>query len=209
MGDFNCVLKGEEGSSESGVSECFANWVSQRGLIDLGFIGQSFTWNHGGSLSTRHSARLDRGMCDDQWRRIFPKAMVKHLSHSYSDHCPLLLTLDLGKEKRLGERPFRFQSMWLRHKDFMGWMKNEWKFKGNFTTTLREFRSKLESWNKDTFGNVFQRNKRNMLRLEGVQRVLERGASEAILRLENKLKLKRQELLIQEEILWLQNSRNE
>lgn len=119
MGEFNCVLQGVVRSSGSGVSECFANWVLQQGLIDLGFTRQKFTWNHGGSLSTRHLGSLDRGFCDDRWRRSFPKATVKHLSHSYSDHCPLFLTLDTGKEGCFGERPFRFQAMRLLHKDFM------------------------------------------------------------------------------------------
>lgn len=135
--------------------------------------------------------------------------MVKHLSHSYSDHCPLLLTLDPGKERKLGERPFRFQAMWLRHKNFIRWMKEEWCFEGNLLAGLRDFRAKLESWNKNTFGNVFQRKRRNMLRLEGVQRSLERGVSEPMSRLEGKLKLERKELLIQEELLWLQKSRND
>lgn len=51
MGDFDCILK--ERSLGSGVSDSFANWVVQRGLIDLGFIVQKFTWSHGGNVSTR------------------------------------------------------------------------------------------------------------------------------------------------------------
>lgn len=103
MGDFNCILKGEEQSSGSDVSKCFANWVLQRGLIDLDFSGRRFTWNHGGNVSTRRSTRLDRGLCDDDWQRSFPRAMIKHLSHSYYDHCPLLLCLDPGKGICIGK----------------------------------------------------------------------------------------------------------
>lgn len=49
------------------------------------------------------------------------------------------------------------------------------------------------------FGNVFQRKKQNTLR-----RVIE-----AMLNLERKLKVEKRELLLQEEILWLQKSRND
>lgn len=87
-------------------------------------------------------------------------------------------------------------------------MKDMWSYKGDLAAALAKFKTELEAWNRDTFGNVFQRKKRNMLRLEGVQRSLERGVNEATLRLERKLRLERQKLLIQEEILWSQKSRN-
>lgn len=48
-----------------------------------------------------------------------------------------------------------------------------------------------------------------MSRLEGVQRYLERGVTKVMLRLEKKLRLEMQELLIQEEILWAQKSKND
>lgn len=60
LGDFNCVLRGDERSSGVGVSSQFVDWVEQRRLIDLGFSGPTFTWNYGTSMSTRRAARLDR-----------------------------------------------------------------------------------------------------------------------------------------------------
>lgn len=209
MGDFNCVLKCEERNTGSGVSESFAKWVTQRGLIDLGYSGQKFTWCHGGSIGTRRAARLDRSLCDGEWRRSFPAAGVKHLSHLHSDHCPLLLYLDQGKARRMDERPFRFEAMWLRHKGFANWMKKEWKKDERLMAALKEFKLKLEAWNRITFGNVFQRKKRNLLRLEGVQRSLEGRISEPMLKLERKLKIERKEILIQEELLWKQKSRHD
>lgn len=38
-------------------------------------------------------------------------ASVEHLTHSYTDRCPLLLQLNPGLGRRLGERPFRFHAM--------------------------------------------------------------------------------------------------
>lgn len=88
-------------------------------------------------------------------------------------------------------------------------MKGEWKWNGSLNTTLKDFTTKLETWNKYTFGNVFQRKKRNLMRLEGVQRSLKSKLSERMFKLERKLKMERMELLLQGEILWLQKSRNE
>lgn len=118
IGDFNCVLKDDERNSDSGVSSSFVEWVERKGLIDLGYSGQRFTWQHGTNVSTRKATRLDRALCNVEWSRRFHSANIKHLPHAYSDQCPLLLSLDIGDEDRLGDRPFRFLASWLRHEDF-------------------------------------------------------------------------------------------
>lgn len=66
---------------------------------------------------------------------------------------------------------------------------------------------KLEAWNRDTFGNIFHRRRRNELRLLGVQRALKRRVTEGLLKLDSKLRLERREILLQEELLWKQKSR--
>lgn len=43
IGDFNCVLRGEERSSRRGVSSTFVDWVERRALVDIGFSGPLFT----------------------------------------------------------------------------------------------------------------------------------------------------------------------
>lgn len=59
------LLSGGERNSGDGMSNSFASWIEQKGLIDLGFSGQKFTWNSGTIVETRCSVRLDRGICDD------------------------------------------------------------------------------------------------------------------------------------------------
>lgn len=86
MGDFNYVLASDEMSSATGASNRFASWVERRALVDLGFVGNKFTWSHGVELETRKLARLDRVVCCDDWRLVFPLAVVKHLSHTHLDH---------------------------------------------------------------------------------------------------------------------------
>lgn len=93
LGDFNCTLLGEERCSGVGTSSGFRDWMDGRGLLDLGYIGSRYTKNYGTKVETRRAARLDRALCCDIWRRMFPDATVRHLSHSHSAHCPILLEL--------------------------------------------------------------------------------------------------------------------
>lgn len=167
-GDFNYVLKDEERSSRKGASTSFVEWVDWKGLINLGFSGAVFTWNHGSDISQKRSARLDKGICDEDWRRLFQMAYIEHLSHSFSDHCPVLRHLT-PKGGCLGERPFRFHSAWTLHRSFSTWAEKERSYKGNLGVVLKDFAEKLKAWNKHTFGNIFQRKRRIMRRLEGVQ----------------------------------------
>lgn len=102
----------------SGVSSCFIGWVERRGLIDLGFIGNQFIWNHGVQRETWRSVMLDRTLCNDEWRRLCMSATVLHLTHAHSDHCPILLKLDGMKIARLGDRPFKFLAAWMFHTEF-------------------------------------------------------------------------------------------
>lgn len=55
------------------------------------------------------------------------------------------------------------------------------------TKALQEFKLKLNAGNKCTFGNVFQRKKRNTLCLEGVKKALDNRVSGALLKLERVL----------------------
>lgn len=113
--DFNCVLRDDKRSSMTGASSYFQSWVQEGGFIDMGFIGARYTWSHGNDLETRRMARLDRALCCAAWRRDFPLATVRHLCHSHSDHCPVLVEVAGMKTRRLGARPFRFQAAWLIH----------------------------------------------------------------------------------------------
>lgn len=76
---------------------------------------------------------------------------VKHLTHAYSDQCPLFLQLSPGLGQRLGDMPFRFHAMWLRHRDFPKWVKDNWSCNGSVTEALEEFKVKLKAWNTNMF----------------------------------------------------------
>lgn len=58
-GDFNCVLADGERSFKSRASSRFQNWFRGHDLIDLGFLGNNYTWSHGSNMETRRIARMD------------------------------------------------------------------------------------------------------------------------------------------------------
>lgn len=85
----------------------------------------------------------------------------------------------------------------------------EWRDDDDLPVDFRRLSVKLQAWNKATFGNIFQRKKRNELRLRGVQRALARRAHDHLIRLERELNEERKLILLQEELLWRQKSRND
>lgn len=108
------------------VSISFQEWVNEEGMIDMSFIRPQFTWNHGNLIDQWRSARLDRGLFDEEWHRKYPDVTITHCPHVYFDHCLLVLRTHSQATERLGEIPFRFQSAWLSHKYFMEFPNANW-----------------------------------------------------------------------------------
>lgn len=52
-------------------------------------MAPKFTWIHGNIAEQRFSARLDKRFCDDNWRQLFPEAVVTCI-HAHSDRCSLI-----------------------------------------------------------------------------------------------------------------------
>lgn len=72
---------------------------------------------------------------------------------------------------------------------------------------LKCFSEKLLAWNRDTFGNIFRRKKRVQRHLKGVMRALDARTTVGLLRLKSMLKKEWTNVLLQEELLWMQKSR--
>lgn len=96
-GDFNDLLDNTEKVGGplrwEGSFLSFRNFVSQYGLWDLQFSGNSLSWR-----GTRYShfiqSRLDRAMANLDWMEMFPAARCEYLRFEGSDHRPLLTHFD-------------------------------------------------------------------------------------------------------------------
>lgn len=169
--------------------------MRDEGLIDLGFAGPKFTWNHGSDVERRRSVRLDRALSNLNWQQSFPDATVIHCPHSHSDHCPLLLNTKPARSTPLGERPFRFEAAWFSHRGFMKFVEDNWSRGTLLPMAIEEFTSKIRKWNKEEFGDIKKRKDRLRRRLEGVQTRLATELSPGLLKLESKLKILWEEVL--------------
>lgn len=80
IGGFNSVLSPADKKGGNVVSSSsknsFRDLVDNLGLIDLGFIGEIYTWyNRRGGVESIQE-RLDCGFANDSWRIMFQHATI-------------------------------------------------------------------------------------------------------------------------------------
>ncbi|CAL1388193.1 unnamed protein product [Linum trigynum] len=181
----------------------FKYFISQNGLIDLGFTGQVFTWTNNQLGNDLVRERLDRGLCSVAWRLCFGEAMVHHEEFVSSDHCPI--RIDLHPKKQNGKTPFRFDKRWRENGECNQIIGEVWEQGGRINDLLDKCRTNLQNWSVKDRTNKIRREKEIRRRLQDIQgptRNQEMAEEEKHLRqeLETMWKL--------EEEFWQQRSRN-
>ncbi|GMI93032.1 hypothetical protein HRI_002972500 [Hibiscus trionum] len=127
----------------------FGAVLEECSLLDLGYIGPWFTWEKGRFSSTNIRERLDRGLANNAWWDLFPDYQLRHLAHSFSDHCPLLL--NIGKNSAAPNRiwHFRFESAWLLEDSCAPEVERLWNSSvGDFLDRLKHLCLGLDAWFK-------------------------------------------------------------
>ena len=133
------------------------------GLQDLGYQGNSWTYEKKVAGGSYCQMRLDRALASNEWCERFPVASVRHLTEASSDHCPILLSWEEHErpQRRAGaEAVFRYEVMWERHEDFQPSLEQAWNQQGKASTLaellekLTTVTSSLQSWGTNTFGSV-------------------------------------------------------
>ncbi|XP_025704008.1 uncharacterized protein [Arachis hypogaea] len=213
IGDFNEIA--EEGEKKGGARAdqhaCrrFKNWIQSCNLLDLGFVGSKYTWKGGQRDGMeRVFKRLDRGLANAEWRRRYMNARVDILPRVNSDHHPLLVNLTPGM-RLLGERSFRFEVMWKTHPSFNEFIEKTWTNDTPLPRALESLTEALKSWNLEVFGNVFRKKRTILNRLAGIQKAPTYGRNPHLEKLERDLSRELDQILNQEELLWLQKSRQQ
>ncbi|XP_060190715.1 uncharacterized protein LOC132619980 [Lycium barbarum] len=90
----------------------------------------------------------------------FAHMEVQHLSRTVSDHVPLLLTY--VESSHHIRKPFRFLKFWTEHESFLEVVNQAWitDFEGDdfirFKLKLKNVKSALSAWSKETFGDIFK-----------------------------------------------------
>jgi hypothetical protein len=133
-GDLNDVMSQDEKKGGVPVSSrrcnIFLDNINACNLIDLGAVGLKFTWK--GPLFNGHERifeRLDRALGNDEWRLLFPEAVVKVLPRiDFSDHHPIMVLLN-GVQPMAKRNKFRFEKAWMYHEKYNELIENKWHVK--------------------------------------------------------------------------------
>ncbi len=115
LGDFNNILGQWEkmgGNTGDTSNKFLSEFMLNTGAIDFGFNGNKYTWSNKRWGKSCIKERLDKGMCNDDWRMIFPQVVIWHLPATHLDHNLILLDTNVNMRKK--GKPFRFETAWSR-----------------------------------------------------------------------------------------------
>lgn len=104
VGDLNLVFDREEkdgGVWHSSLQYKIKQLWDQSGFIDLGFVGEKYTWTNLQQGKATILARLDRACANPEWTTLFPSVKVFHLDPFLSDHLPILVDTNYSRARKL------------------------------------------------------------------------------------------------------------
>jgi hypothetical protein len=143
------------------------------------------------------------------WTDWFANARLQHLTSSRSDHAPILLVLERGEDEQRLRSSSRYEIMWEREPSFSSTVGEAWE-EGNPVQDLGGFAGKLKRvigsltrWSKDKFGAMT----RELEQLRSRLQELESQPSETARNEIDTTRVRLDELLYREEMMWLQRSR--
>ena len=170
-GDFNePLLKDDKfGGQVMNVKRAllFKECLDKCNMIDIGFSRPRFTWTNKREVQALIQETIDRFFVNPSWCLMFPEARVTHLTRCHSDHCPVLMEM-LPRRSNTNKRPFKFQTCWLLNPMFPNVVAEAWSQTGGLVEATEKFSKDAAHWNKTHFGNVFNRKKNIMARLNGI-----------------------------------------
>lgn len=94
--------------------------------------------------------------------------------------------------------------MWIHHHSFPSLVSNSGLSQQNYFSAIGSFQQILFSWNKTTFGNTFQKRKKLLARLQGIQNTLPEKRYAFLINLKGKLQNDYIDILKQERFFWQQ-----
>ena len=97
--------------------------------------------------------------------------------------------------------------MWMSHPLFLGVMADSWSENGLLKLNVKKFTTNVKIWNREVFGDIFQRKRRIEARLRGIQTRIADEPNYNLLNLECQLRKENFEVLQYEEEFWSVKSR--
>ncbi|KAF9607240.1 hypothetical protein IFM89_033447 [Coptis chinensis] len=190
----------------------FRDMVDGCELIDLGFMGNTFTWTNKQKGRRRIWERIDRSLANDAWMLRFVNIKVYHEMATSSDHKFLIIKVD-NVHDRLST-PFRFEAMWLQDSGCSEQVRLVFDVdtvgSPSFTlyNKLKHCQQNLPWWNKHIFGQLENRFKDIQQELQSVQDSIIANAdpTDELITEEQRLMQEHNVLLVQQATHWGQKS---
>ncbi|XP_056687673.1 uncharacterized protein [Spinacia oleracea] len=209
MGDFNEVISQADkmGGRAFRPSQCqdLQSFINAAGLVDVGFNGNPYTWTNSRDGADMIKERLDRALFNASWLEQFPHTKVSHLPRTYSDHAPLIISLD--NPRIAGPFPFRCKEVWMEHPNFKDFFSNAWINDSNcFILGRDKFLNNIGSWVHNIFGNLNVKKRRLIARIDGIQKALANHYSGYLVNLEKELLFQLNDIFRKERIIWAQKA---
>ncbi|OAY76047.1 hypothetical protein ACMD2_25385 [Ananas comosus] len=213
LGDFNVLLSVDDKNGDTAhVADIlkFREVVHDLHLVDLPILNKAFTWTNGRGVPTLE--RLDRAFISTNWLLAFPRSTLRALPRLRSDHTPLVLTaFTFIPSANL----FRFESFWLRHPAVFDVVSTAWNSTTSGLAPVNQFASKLKSvqtalrnWSVGLSSRLQRQASLCLLWIDWLDNAEERRSLTNLERaLRPMLKVRYEELCLQEEIKWKQRSR--
>ncbi len=213
VGDFNLLLffRDKNGPPSSVLDILsFRSVVNDLGLLDLPIQNRSFTWSNGRANPTLE--RLDRVLISRDWLSLFPRSTLRALPRLRSDHTPLLLT---AFSFLPASYLFRLEAFWLRHRGTCVVIRAAWDSPGcpaeparRFSTKLACVSGALKVWSTGLSTVLKRQATFCLLWIEWTDKAEELRRLEPLeMVLRTRLKVRFDELCLQEEVKWKQRSR--
>lgn len=99
----------------------FRRFLDEVEVKEIPLLGRKYTWSNEHSFRTL--VRLDRAFCCVNWEEIFPDAVLQSTASVVSDHCPLVLGMQVASA---GKLRFHFESFWTKLPGFMDAVQLNW-----------------------------------------------------------------------------------
>lgn len=79
---------------------------------------------------------------------------------TYQKRTPTIIPLlTLFNNTNLGPKPFRLESFWCNHPDFVNVVDSSWN-NNNIVTATSKFQEKVINWKNTTFGDIFKKKRK-------------------------------------------------
>jgi hypothetical protein len=130
----------------------FRELLLQCDLHDLGFRGRPWTFDNKQEGEKNVKVRLDRAIASPSWSEWFPNASFQHVVSSRSDHCPILLSMELDENMSVTRQLAQYEIMWEREPSLPEEIKEAWASCRNMlnledmANSLCNVMCKLKAW---------------------------------------------------------------